>query len=248
MTGRVNDLALAGMRTVSQRIFELFKSRYIDTRRNLFDDVDAVPDNMFLGASAEFFYSEAAKNGYEGKLQDLIGGARSSCKTFIVYQLTNRQAGLGSGVGCGYYDIVGTADGGEIATYMNDYVFDVCFNPAIKKQNAEHFLDYCLRNLSSGFWSGDDEDGYHPTQQGLANELNPDKLAEYWEKHGGEIKARNFPDKRVITLNYVATYVVDLPRVFDVLDRIQSEKETAKQEKSDASASDFITTLPTDNS
>lgn len=249
-SGLVSRLAIAGMRTISQRIFKLFKARYIDTRRNLFDEVDTVPDTKFLGASAEFYISEAAKNGSEGKLQDLIGGTRSMGKTFIVYQLANRLAGLGSGVGCGYYDIAGSADNGEIAALMNDYVFDVCFDPAIKAKNAEHFLNYCLCNLTSGIWSGGDEDGYHPTQQGLANELNADKLAEYWKKNGGEIKARKFnlSDKKVTTLSYVASYAIDLPLVFDVLDKIQSEKEIERQSKSNNAPGEFITALPIDNS
>lgn len=231
-TGLVNGLAISGMRTISQRIFALFKLRYIDTMRNLFDEVNAVPDIKFLGDSAEFFFWEAKKNGSEGKLQDLIRATRSLNNTFIIYQLANQQAGLGSGVGCGYYDIAGTADRGEISTLVNAYVFDVCFNPTLKEQNADYFLDYCLCNLTSGFWSGGDEDGYHPTQQGLANELNVDKLAEYWGTHKRAIKARNLnSDKKVITFKYVATYADDLPRVFDVLDRIQSEKESEKQGK-----------------
>lgn len=220
-SGRVDALAIAGMRTISQCIFALFKSRYIDAKRNLFDDVDAVSDAAFLGAAS----FEIAKNDAGEGLLDLIEGTRSRVKTFVVYQLANRQAGTGSGVGCGYYDIAGTADGGEIARLMNDYMFDVCFNPAIKEKNVEHFLDYCLCNLTSGFWSGSDEDGYHPTPQSLASILNVGTLADYWAKNGKGIKAQNFTssDKRVVTLNYVATYKDDLPSVFDVLDQIQSE-------------------------
>lgn len=234
-SGLVTGLAIAGMRTISQRIFALFKSRYIDTRRNLFDDVDAVPDAKILGDAAQYYFSEAAKNETERKLRDLVEGTRSSTKTFIVYQLANRQAGTGSGVGCGYYDTAGTVDGGEIATLMNHYMFDVCFNPEIKEQNAEYFLDYCLCNLTSGFWSGGDEDGYYPTQQSLVSGLNAGMLADYWAKHEKAIKARNFTasDKRVVTFNYAATYADDLRRVFDVLDQIQSEKETESQGKNE---------------
>lgn len=230
-SGRVTGLAIAGMRTISQRIFALFESRYIATKRNLLDDVDAISDAELLGASAEFYLAEAKTNGTEGRLQDLIHGTRSMMKTFTVYQLANRKAGTGSGVGCGYYDVTGTADGGEIAKHINDYMFDGCFNPEINKRNVEHFLDYCLCNLTSGIWSEGDEDGYHPTPQGLANELNADMLADYWKKHGKAIKERNFTasDKRVVTLNYVATYAENLPRVFDVLDQIQSGKENASQ-------------------
>lgn len=234
-SGLVTGLAISGMRTISQRIFALFKSRYIDTRRNLFDDVDAVPDAKILGDAAQYYFSEAAKNETERKLRDLVEGTRSSTKTFIVYQLANRQAGTGSGVGCGYYDTAGTVDGGEIATLMNHYMFDVCFNPEIKEQNAEYFLDYCLCNLTSGFWSGGDEDGYYPTQQSLVSGLNAGMLADYWAKHEKAIKARNFTasDKRVVTFNYAATYADDLRRVFDVLDQIQSEKETESQGKNE---------------
>jgi hypothetical protein len=228
-SGQVQDLAIAGMRTISQRIFALFKSRYIDTRRNLFDDVDAVSDAAFLGTAS----SVTAKNGDEGRLLELIEGTRSSTKSFIVYQLANRQAGTGSGVGCGYYDIAGAADGGEIARLVNEYIFDICFNPAIKEQNAEHFLDHCLRHLTSGIWSVSNEDGYQPTPQGLAGELNANTLADYWAKNGKAIKARNLTssDKRVVTLNYVATYKDYLPSVFEVLDRIQSESKTEIQGK-----------------
>lgn len=224
-SGQVTRLAIEGMRSISQRVFALFKSRYIDTGRNLFDDVDAVPDAELLGDAAEFYFSEAAKNGSEGSLRNLINATRSLKKSFMVYQLANQKPGTGAGVGNGYYNISGTADGGEIAAHMNDYIFDVCFNPEIKEQNAEHFLDYCLRNLTSGAWSGGDEDGYHPTRQGLVSELSAGKLVDYWAKHGKTIKARDFAssDKKIITLNYVATYAQDLPDVFDVLDQIPSK-------------------------
>lgn len=223
--GLVQGLAIAGMRTISQRIFTLFKSRYIDTRRNLFDDVNAVSDAAFLGAAS----SDKEKNGDDGNFLELIGGTRSSTKTFIVYQLLNPKADTGLGVGCGYYDVAGAADGGEIARLMNDYIFDVCFNPAIKEKNAEHFLDFCLCNLTSGAWHSRDEVGYHPTPQGLADVLNLGALADYWVKYGEAIKARNLTssDKHVVTLNYVATYNDDLPSLFDILDQILSESKTS---------------------
>ena len=43
--------------------------------------------------------------------------------------------------------------------------------------------------------------------------------------------AKNFAsfDKRIVTLNYAATYKEDLPRVFEVLDLIQAEAEAEIQ-------------------
>jgi len=223
-SGLATGLAIAGMRTISQNIFARFNSRYIAVKRNLFDDVAAIPDAELLGDAAEFVLSEAIKNGTEEKLRDLIHGARSMTMTFVVYQLANKKAGTGAGVGCGYYDVTGTNDGGEIAKLINDYLFDVCFNPEVNEQNFRYFVEYCLCNLTNSFWSGADEDGYHPTLQGLANELDVERLVTYWKRYGEAIKNLNLTssDKRVVTLNYVASYRVDLGRVFNVLDQIPS--------------------------
>ena len=157
-TGPVNALAIAGMRTISQRVFALFKSRYIDVKENLFDDIDVISKAELLGSAS----IESAINENERGGQDSIEKTRSAIKSFVVYQLINRQAGQGSGVGCGYYDLVGAADKGDIAALMNDYLFEICFNPEIEENNTEHFLDYCLCKLTSGIWSGgDEEEGYH---------------------------------------------------------------------------------------
>lgn len=230
-TGLVTTLAIAGMRTISQRIFSLFESKYIATQRNLFDDVDTTSDADLLGTSADFYISQAAETGASEKLRDLILATRSMTKSFIAYQLANRISGTGSGVGCGYYDVTGSADSGEIADHINHYLFDVCFNPEISERNIKHFLDYCLCHFTSGIWSGDDEDGYHPTPQSLIGQLNADMLIDFWKKHGEAIKKANLVslDRRVVTFNYVATYAIDLVRVFDVLDQIQSGKQEASQ-------------------
>jgi hypothetical protein len=225
----VQRLAIAGMRTISQRVFEIFKSRYIDPERNLLDDIRAISDDALIGTASP----RATQTDTSEGLPILLEKTRSSTTTFIVYQLANKLAGSGAGVGCGYYDTSGAADGGEIAKLVNDYMFNVCFNPAIKEQNAEHFLDYCLCNLTSGFFSGGEEEGYYPTAQSLTGELNADKLANYWAQHGQGIKMRNFTisDKKVVAGNYIATYAKDLPRVLDVLDEIQSQNKAGNQEK-----------------
>ena len=225
-SGLTSGLAIAGMRGISQRVFSLFKSRYIDTKKNLFDDIDLISDAALLGDSSDFYFSEAATNGSEENLKHLINATRSQCKFFIVYQLTNRQPGTGAGVGTGYYDMSGIADDGGIADVMNTYLFDVCFNPANNEQNIKHFLDYCLRNLVSGVFSGRDEEGYHPTRQGLVSELNEDMLIKYWKKHEKTIRlfGSNSSERKVFMRNYIATYALDLPAVFEVLDQIKSDK------------------------
>jgi hypothetical protein len=221
-SGLVANLAIIGMRTISQRIFTLFKSRYIDNNKNLFDDLDSISDAQLLGDAASFYFSEAMVQKTDDYLSYLIKGARSMTKSFIVYQLANRQPPSGSGVGTGYYNLLGSKDDGEIAEIMNDYIFNVCFNPDIKEQNVEHFLDYCLSNLTSGIWEDGNERKYQPSRQSLVSGLSADKLRSYWAKHKSFIMARNFTssDKEVLTLNYIASYAQDLEAVFNVLDQI----------------------------
>jgi len=218
-TGEVRGLAIRGMRILSQRVFTIFWDRYISPGRNVLDDLATISDAELMGAADAFFIHHHSGP----KLAELLAAARGSARTFVLYQLANRESTNGAGIGCGYYDRAGSGDGGEIAALVNDYLFDVCFNPALHEKNAEHFLDYCLSRFSSGFWSGDDEDGYHPTPQELSNGLDAAKLGAYWAKYGPRIKAGNYIllPKRVITANYVATYANDLPRTFAVLDQIQ---------------------------
>lgn len=209
-------LAVVGMRTLSQRIFSLFKERYIDAGKNLFDDIDDALDATFLGESAKNKASD---------LHNEIQIARASYKSFIVYQLANRHAGTGDGVGCGFYDFEGNKHTGEIAQSINDYLFEVCFNPTIKKKNVEHFVNYCLSNLTSGIQAGRDDVGYLPTKRGLADGLDVSKLKSYWETHNAAIRntTGELANIQVFTSNYVANYKDDLPQVFAVLDSLVTD-------------------------
>ena len=226
--GPVNALAIEGMRTISQRVFAVFKSSYIDAKRNFYDEVDAISEAELFGSPANEIMIDEPK-----RREALVKATRSAIKSFVIYQLINRQPGTGSGVGCGYYDQIGTADGGEIESLVNDYLFEVCFNPAIKEQNIKCFLDYCLTKFTSGMWSGDDEDKYHLTPQGLTTEIDVARLIEYWVKYGKDIKKGDFvsSSKQVFTLNYTATYREDLPSVFDVLDQIKAEYDPETQDQ-----------------
>jgi hypothetical protein len=104
---------------------------------------------------------------------------------------------------------------------MNDYIFDICFDPTIKDNNIEHFLDYCLRNLTNSSFMDDEDGRYRPTWKGLANELDPIKLENYWKKNRKLITSRNYTsmDKVVYTLSYSATYKDYLPSIFEILDK-----------------------------
>jgi hypothetical protein len=219
-TGLVSSLALNGMRALSQQVFKLFRDTYIKPKRNFIAEVDTTTDIAFFGDS-EKWVKELSEKGNQ-RLADQLLAARSSVKTFVIYQLANRGQPTGSGVGCGLYDESGKGDSGGISAIMNQYLFNVCFNPEIGEDNIYHFADHCLRNLSSEFWADQEEEGYAATETSLADGLDPDQLKKYWAEFGLRIKEKNLTstNRRVVTSNYIATYTKDLPKVFDVLDQM----------------------------
>jgi hypothetical protein len=214
--GLTTLIALAGMRVLSQRIFSRFEQQYIAQQRNFLSDVDSTADEDFLGErGASILATEAGRL----ELADAILAAKSMNKTFVLYQLANRKPPGGSGVGCGFYDVSGIGDSGGIGVRMNEYIFGVCFNPEIDEKNLLHFADYCLCNLTSAYFTGEEE-GYVPTAAGLADELDAVALGQFWANHRDRVLQADFTsmDRRVVTMNYVATYKEDLPKVLRVLD------------------------------
>lgn len=222
--GLINGLALMGMRKISQEVFKLFRLSFIDLKRNFLSEVEALLDAKLMGEAwlhSDLKNAGPSEQGIAPASQQ-SSAARSSIKSFVIYQLTNALPPSGSGVGCGYYDESGTADGGGIAKLMNQYMFDVCFNPTIDEENIFHFLDHCLSHLSSPFLSGIDSDGYSATRTDLPGGLNQMDVGRYWIQHRDLIRQRVVysQDRHVVTINYVASYRDDLPGVFEVLDEL----------------------------
>ena len=110
---------------------------------------------------------------------------------------------------------------------MNEYIFDVCFNPDIHEDNVLHFLDYCLSHLSSSFLSDRDEDGYFASKSELSKGLDPNEMRKYWSRHRELIlrRAQLDGERQVITSNYIASYHEDLVGVFAVLDELAEEAQ-----------------------
>ncbi|GEQ75949.1 hypothetical protein CTTA_2954 [Comamonas testosteroni] len=217
--GSVNQLAKFEMRLISQRIFSLFKSTYIDSNLNIFDEIDATQDHLFLGD----FYKKNKEFSDDKHLAYIISASRSTIKSFLIYQLTNSLPPEGSGVGCGFYDEMGNKDAHGISTAMNAYLFNVCFNTALNPRNALHFIDYCLLNLTSPFYNGLED--YIPTKTGITKAINSKELGEYWSYNNKIIREISTKEKnrKIALSNNVFTYDKYLQKIFDVLDEISVE-------------------------
>lgn len=227
-SGLVRNLALMEMRKISQKIFALFKWTYIDQQKNFFSEVNDIPVDFFLGAALIKFIKEASQDPKlteENSLARRIAIARNIVNMFVIYQLSNSNPPNGSGVGCGYYDESGSGDNGGIAQLMNNYVFDVCFNPEVDENNIYIFLDHCLSHLSSTFFSGRDDDGYIATRETLSGGLDPIAMGNYWVKHRELVRGLqlNTCERCVFTSNYTAFYSDYLDGVFAVLDELAAE-------------------------
>lgn len=227
-TGPVNNLTLMGMRRLSQEVFGMFKQTYIDQQRNFFAEVCDAPAELFLGEASSQSYSPTSMNGQStqdsASLVHRISAARSAVKSFVTYQLSNSLPPTGAGVGCGYYDAFGTGDNKGIARLMNDYVFDVCFNPDVHEDNVLHFLDHCLSHLNSALFSENDDERYFASEADLPGGLDPIEMGRYWIKHREVLlqRTQQIGERYVFTLNYTASYFKHLAGVFSVLDKYVS--------------------------
>lgn len=228
-SGLVSQLALMGMRTLSQQVFAHFKRTYIESGRNFFAEAREVSVDAFLGQAFVHLHEQAsldpASEQGDTTIARRVAAARSSAASFVIYQLSNSLPPNGFGVGCGYYDESGAEDGGGISMLMNEYVFGFCFNPAVDVNNALLFIDHCLAHLSSQFHTGREEEGYVATKSGLPGGLDPKAVGRYWLTHGEHIRALALKDsgRCVCTPSYTAFYRDDLDGVFAVLDELAEE-------------------------
>lgn len=227
--GLTSQLALMGKRKLSQKVFALFKRTYINSERNFFAEANDTPVEKFLGLA---FAQEIEKTSCDPQpepndktIARRVSSARVGIKSFVIYELSNSLPPNLSGVGCGYYDEDGNEDKAGIAKAMNNYVFDICFNPDKHENNAILFLDHCLSNLTSPFYTGVDDQGYMATKEGLSNGLDASRMGLYWHQHQARIRGLNLhtSDRKVFTSTNVAFYRDNLEGVFIVLDELAGE-------------------------
>jgi hypothetical protein len=222
-TGWVDQLTIMGMRRLSQEIFKLFKRSYIDKNINFYTEANATPIESFIGEHLPSDFEDIREEHASRARSILV--ARSTLKSFVIYQLTNSNPPNGSGVGCGYYDLCGEEDKGGISRIMSEYLFGFCFNPNVDKDNPLHFMDYCLAKLNQSLSIDIDDITYAASRSGLTEGFNPIDMGKYWDLHQESIRERVKDEKNrlVITSSYTASYSEDLDSVFSVLDELADD-------------------------
>jgi hypothetical protein len=217
--GDTRLVAREEMREISQKVFHIFKARYIDTRSNFFKDVSTLDVKEFAGKYETYLRDEISAGKVEQSVVDKkIGELKTRIASLIIYQLTNKEINMG--VGCGYYDPEGKEDRNTIHDLMNDYLFGVCFD-LFDVSNAEFFFDYLFRNFASSL-SMAKEDGqkYTPRINEFTKVLSRIKLAEYWKENRNAIKELRLEDKEknILIGENIASYMEYIPLIYKVLD------------------------------
>lgn len=209
----VREFAQSEMRKISQKIFMIFKEKYIDNKLNIFQELDDLTFEKLFGSLDKYDYTKNQIND-DNKIDEIISRNKLSIINFIFYQLANDL--IGSGVGVGLYDELGNGDKHGIKRIMNDYLFNICFKIECA-ENIVYFLDYLLGNLVIGSRSEE----CVPNFKNYLKVFHKNLLLDYWHKNNEQIKRYVndiSKDKIVYTANYYASYKEDLPAVFNLLD------------------------------
>jgi hypothetical protein len=225
-SGDVETILIAEMREISQHIFATFSARYIEKRKNIFEEIDSLTLKDLTGN-----YHNLVKGKIEsGEIQDIddaILNFKSKIKAFMVYQLGTTI--ISNGIGCGYYDTEGTENKNGINQAFSTYLIDLCFNPEYSEDNYKHFLDYLLINLVENTYSYEPQYQLSPDQ--FTTVLSKEMLKSFWEGHGERIKGLNYQneDRTILIGRSSRKYNKDLDGVYNFLDAlIEQNKIEAK--------------------
>jgi hypothetical protein len=215
--GPTKDIAVEEMREISQKVFQIFNKQYIDTNTNILKQIDELKLSDITGRYDSLIQTKIQA----GEIEDVdatVGRHITQIKSFTVYQLGNSE--IFSGIGCGYYDPEGQDDDQGIKKLINDYLFNICFNPSFDSENYKRFLDYLLIHFANV--SERDGHGYIPHINEFTKVLIKERLAQYWTNNNIAIKELNLTqqDKKIYQANYVANYNTDLQLVFNELDKL----------------------------
>ncbi|MBI5414483.1 P-loop ATPase [Candidatus Peregrinibacteria bacterium] len=220
--GKISQIVTEEMRELSQKVFQIFKSLFIDKEKNIFDEIDGLTMEKVCGDYLNYVQSKVT-SGEITTIDSLFLSLKSRLKAFILYQLGNIY--INQGIGCGYYDLDGKKDEKGIQKAMNDYLLGFCFNVEKNANNYMHFLDYLLINFTHSYGESH-ETKYVPHLGEFTKVLDKDRLATYWKENNAAIKAKNYQDqdRQVVTANYTANYKDDLKNTYEELNKLLEQK------------------------
>ncbi len=191
-----------------QKLFKIFLAMY--GKQNMFKVIENLSDKELLGDFSGFI--KTAFKNKKMEVDEEIQRIKNSVSARLIYQFAGDQQS---------YDAEGTADGGEVAKKMREYLFEICFNIDTDRENARYFIQYLLSTFE---WTHEiSGTEYKPLLERYTRFLGEEKLRTYWKKNATTIKKYLYSldgSTRVHTYNYIAIYKDDLKPLFEELNKL----------------------------
>lgn len=216
--GDVEEIVIGEMREISQYVFRVFNKQYISKGINIFDEVLGTTLEAICGESLDYIKSNFSSEVLSAQLFNF----KSSILSFIIYQLGSII--YSSGIPCGYYDLQGEKDQHNINNAINEYLFEVCFNPAINKINYDYFLYYLYINYRANFGL---VTKYIPHINEFTKVLSMGRIKDYWKEHGDNIKGKEFVLKDNLVQSFSnINFEKYLEETYKILDDLVKENDS----------------------
>jgi hypothetical protein len=217
--GPVTNIAIGEMREASQKITRDFIAKYAKKGRCILSEIEALSFADLAGKLVTLVIAQISAGGFtQEEVDQACEITRNRLKSFITYQLG--AISTDAGVTCGFYDPSGDRDANGISHIIDDYLFDVCFNPSKHSMAYETFLDYLLISYPVRFsWNKAPPE---PSLQSFTTVLYTKSLKDYWAQHNQNIRRMGYTnkDKLVRTANFTLSYKENLHDVYNLLDEL----------------------------
>lgn len=177
VTGNSEEIAKKELRRISQKIFADFKKKFIDSGKNIFEEIENL--------TCEDMKLEIVDNNV--MLDQEIANLRS----FILYYLCCGNMDEHQ-EGCGYYDEEGEGDSQGIKKSMNEYIFNKCLYHE-GKVNAKYFWTLIIdriKNVNNGNNMIDTNQEYK--KEVLKTCLDLNLLTEFWKVNKKDLAKYDF--------------------------------------------------------
>lgn len=171
---------IESMRAISQKVFGNFLDNFVQKEISLFTLIDNASLEELSGGRTPYIEENISEGRISrDQLKRHLISTKSTLKLFISYQLGNFR--IDSGIGCGFFNLEGSANEKGINRRYNQYLFDVAFNPEATEDAYQQFLDYLLGNTASTFETNTDKRLFQLEKYKWV--LNEDLLRSYIEQH-----------------------------------------------------------------
>jgi len=206
-----SELAKDQARGISQAIFSLFKKQYIETGKNILEEINAMDPLVLVGR----YQSTFTNSKDAAKLEEKANRKKQEIKDTIISNFGNLIIG-----DSGIFDELGLEDKHGISKAFSEYLFSVCFNPETLN-GPVHFAEYLL-NFANNILQDINNPEDKANLSALLHNLDNSQLRNYWQHNHQTIKARTAVDKdRMIYKPYSQpSFRIDLPLAFRTLDSL----------------------------